>query len=82
MTISSENGRPEVTYDSDNMASCAGEPHNTLAGRTGRTKDGFPAFTSIAAFVIASGESSPARMPITVAGFTPAGAPSCKGARS
>jgi len=45
-------------------------------------ENGLPTFTSIVAFVIASDESSPARMPITVAGFAPAGASICKGARA
>ena len=44
--------------------------------------DGIPAFTSVVAFVIPSGESNPARTAIAVAGLARVGAPICKGARS
>ena len=48
----------------------------------GLIEDGIPAFTSVVAFVIPSGESNPARTAITVAGLAPVGTPICKGARS
>jgi len=48
----------------------------------GLIEDGIPAFTSVVAFVIPSGESNTASTAIIVAGLAPVGTPICKGARS